>query len=115
MQAILQRRRHAEVAPTAANGPEQIGPLILAGMQCLPFGADEFDALEVVEREAVLSHQPAKTAAEGEARDSRAGNDTAGDGQAVLLCRAIELGPGDASLRARDPGLGVDIDALHRR
>ena len=109
------RRRHAEVSAAAANGPEQVGLLVLARAQDLAFGGDELDRDEIVEREAILAHQPAQPAAEGEPGDARAGNHAARDRQAVQLRLAIELAPGDAALRPHRSVLGIDVNALHRR
>ena len=99
MQLIFERSRHTEVSSSTANGPEQIGFFILACPQYLAFGGDELDGQKIVEGEAILAHQPAQAAAEGEPGDAGARNHPARDRQTVQLRLAIELGPGDATLR----------------
>ena len=59
----------------------------------------EFDSLEIVEGEAILAHQPAQPATEREPGDPRAGDHPARYRQTMQLRLAIELGPGDATLR----------------
>src|SRR5882762_2310686 len=100
MQLIFEARRHAEIAASAAYGPEQIGSLVLAGPYRVALGGDELDGHEIVEGETMLAHQPTQTAAEGEPRNSSARHHTPGDCQAVSLRLAIEFAPCDAALRA---------------
>ena len=64
-----------------------------------PVGVDELDGEQVVGGEAVLGHQPAEAAAEREAGDAGRGDRAAGDGEAVLARRGVELRPGHAALR----------------
>ena len=104
-----------EVSAAAAKGPEEIGLLLLAGPQDLAVGGDELDGPQIIERQAVLAHQPAQPAAEGEPGDARGGDHAAGDRETVQLRLAVELAPGDAALRPHRSALGIDVDALHRR
>ena len=55
---------------------------------------------QVVERQAVLRHQPAEAAAERQAGDPGAADDAAGRREPVQLRLAVELPPEDAALRA---------------
>jgi hypothetical protein len=72
MEVIFERSRHTEVSASTANGPEQIGFFVLACLHDLAFGGDEFDGSKVVEGEAVLAHQPAQPATQGEPGDAGA-------------------------------------------
>src|SRR3954454_10339803 len=93
VQLIFERCCHTEVSAATANGPEQIGFLILACPHHLALGGDELDGSKVVEGEAMLAHQPAQPATQRQPRDASALNIPALDRQAVQLCLAIELGP----------------------
>ena len=115
MKLIFEGRRHAEVSATTSNGPEQIGQFILARLQHLAFGGNKFNRPKIVECQAVLAHQPAQSTAECESRDASGRHHTARDRQAVQLRLAVELGPGDAALGPHGTGVGVDVDAFHRR
>src|SRR4051812_2816160 len=57
MEAELQSRRHAEVAASAAEAPEQLG--VLVGVVDRPVRGDDLRADEVVARQAVLRGQVA--------------------------------------------------------
>ena len=72
VQLIFERSRHTEVSAAAANGPEQIGFLILACPHHLSLGGDELDGLKVVQGEAMLAHQPAQPATQRQPGDARA-------------------------------------------
>ena len=55
---------HAEVAAAAPQRPEQVGVLVLGRPQQFAVGRHDIDGEEVVDREAVLAHQPADATAE---------------------------------------------------
>src|SRR5262245_35724792 len=110
VQLIFKARRHAEIAASAAYGPEQIGFLVLASPDRLALGGDELDGYEIIESETMLAHQPTQTAAEGEPRNSGARHYTAGDRQAVPLGLAIEFAPCDAALRPHPSVLRLDAN-----
>ena len=115
VQPVLERRGDAEVAAAAAEAPEQVRMLVGAHGQDAPVGRHELDREQVVGGEAELRHQPAETAAERQAGDSRRRDRAARDGEAVELRLAVELLPEHAALRAHRPRGGIDVDALHRR
>src|SRR5262245_59748365 len=115
MELILKGRRNAEVATSTAYGPEQIGLLVLAGPYHLAFGSHQLDGAQIVEGETIFAHQPAHPPAKSEPGYSCAGHDPTCDGQAVQLCFAVELSPGDATLGPHRTTLGVDVDPLHGR
>ena len=115
VQLQLELGDHAEVAAAAADAPEEVRVLVLAGADHAAIGGDHLGRQEVVTREAALALEPAAAAAEHQAGDPGGGEAAAGDGEAVHLRRAVELAPGETGLGAAGLGVGVDIDALHQR
>ena len=89
--------------------------MILAGGDELAVRSDEVDGEQVVDRRAVLAHQPADPAAERESGDPGVRDDAADGGEPVELRLAVELTPQHARLGARRPRCRVDADAPHRR
>ncbi len=83
MELKFEGSHHTEVASATANGPEQIGCFILACSQDLAFGGDQLDGAKIVQGEAILAHQPAQSAAEGEPSDPCARDHPARDRQTV--------------------------------
>ena len=65
----LERRHDAEVRPGAADAPEQVGVLVLAGAHQRPVGEDDVDRAEMVDGEPVLADQPADAAGGGQPAD----------------------------------------------
>ena len=110
---VLERGNDAEVAAAAAEAPEEVRVLILAGGENLAIGRHQVDRDEVVDRGPVLSHQPADTAAQGEARDAGMGDDPAHRRQSVKLRLAVELAPEHAGLGPGGARRRVDPDPLH--
>jgi hypothetical protein len=115
VQGVLQRRRDAEVAPAAADRPEQVRVLPGARADHAAVREDHVRRLQVVERQAVLRHQPAQSPAERQAGNSRAPDDAAGRREAMQLRLAVELSPQDAALGAHGARGDVHQNALHRR
>ena len=79
---------------------------------------------QVVERQAVLRHQPAEPAAERQAGNPRAPDDAAGRRESVQLRLAVEFSPEHAALSARGPrarhprecpSSATDRSSAHRR
>ncbi len=105
----------AEVAAAAAQRPEQVGVLGLAGGDGPPVGEDDVGREQVVAGEPVLPAQPADAAAEREAGDAGVGDDPARGRQPVELRLAVELAPQDAGLGADRARRRIDADPLHRR
>ena len=52
-----------KLPPPPRMAPEEVGVLLLAGGEELALGRHQVDREEVVDRRAVLSHEPADTAA----------------------------------------------------
>ena len=91
VEAVFERGHDPEVAAAAAEGPEQVGVLVVAGGQDISVGGDDLDGQEVVDGEAVLAHEPADAAAERQPGDPGGGDDPAGGGQSVDGRRPVEL------------------------
>ena len=104
----------AEVAPATPHAPEQVGVLVLARRQHLPVGGDDVDGLQLIDREAVLAHDPADPTAERQAGHAGVGDDPGRHGEPESLGLAIELAEQHAGLRPHGPLLGVDPHAFHR-
>ena len=115
MKAVLERGDDAEVPAAAADTPEEVGVLIRARGEELAVRRHQVDREEVVDRGAVLAHQPADAAAKGEAGDAGVGDDPAHRRQPVKLRLAVELAPEHAGLGPGGARRRVDPDALHRR
>src|SRR5207244_447198 len=87
----------ASPAAPAAQTPAPVLVLVRTGPEELPVGGDQLHGTEVVGSQAVLAHQPADAAAEGEARDPGRGDQPAGRRQPLLLGRGVQLAPGEAA------------------
>ena len=101
--------------PPPRTPQNRSGLSLLARGHELAVGRDEIDGEQVVDRRAVLAHQPADAAAERQAGDPGVGDDPADGRQPEELRLSVELSPQDTGLCARRPRLRVDRDALHRR
>jgi hypothetical protein len=105
----------AEVRSGAAHAPEELGLRVRARPHDVALGRHELDLEQVVDRQAVLAHEPTDSAAEREAGHARVRDGAGGDGEAVLLRRAVELAEEDARIHANLARRGVDGDTPHRR
>ena len=98
VQPELERGRDAEVPAAAAQAPQQLGILVLAGVHELSVGGDDVGGEQVVAGQADLAHQPADAAAEREPGDPRGGHEAAGDREPERLRLVIEVRPRAAAL-----------------
>ena len=105
MERVFERRRDAEIAAAAANRPEQIRVFIGARPHHTTIGHHQLGRTKVIERQSVLGHQPAETAAKRQPRNTGDPDNAAGCGQAMELGFAIEFLPQHTALRA--DGLAV--------
>src|SRR5215204_2333615 len=94
MQPEFEGGNHAEVAAPAADGPEKVRVLLLAGPQQTPVGGDHLHGEEVVGGEAVLAPQVTHAAVEREPGDAGLGDDAHRRRQTVLLRLLVELAYG---------------------
>src|SRR5207247_3728107 len=72
IQAELELGHDPEVASRSADPPEEVGVLGLACLDQLPVRRDELNTEQLVDREAVLPHQPPDAATERETRETGA-------------------------------------------
>jgi hypothetical protein len=115
MEAEGEPGRHAEVAATAAEPPQQFGRLLLVGENHVSSGRDDLGGDQVVAGEAVLRGEVADPTAERKPSDSGRPNDAAGRDQAAGLRRGVEVEPGRAALGASEPCVDIDLDLPHPR
>ena len=103
-----------EVAAAATEAPEEVRVLVGGRLHELAVCGDDVDPAQLVDRQAVLAHDPADPAAERQARDARVRDDPRRRGQAERLRLAVELAEQDARLHARGARLRVDTHALQQ-
>ncbi len=115
MQLVFEGGDDAEVAGTAADGPEEIGVLGGARVDELAVGQHDVDGQQVVDRHAEPAAEPAEAAAEREAGDAGVADRAAGCREAERLRLAVELSPTQSRFRPRGPRDGVDPETLHLR
>ena len=85
------------------------------GPKNIPFGRDDHGGQKVVGGEAVLCHQPAKTATERQPGDPSRRHGTPRDGEPMLGGSSVQLSPDDAGTDAGSGPACVDGDGLHLR
>ena len=83
VELVFETGSNPEVAAAAAKGPEEVGLFLLASPQDLAAGCDELDGPQIIERQAVLAHQPAQPAAKSEPGDARGRDHAAGHRQTM--------------------------------
>jgi hypothetical protein len=115
VQPELEGGDDAEVAAAAADRPEQVGVLPLAGPHALAVGQHQLGGEQVVDGEAAAAGQVAQAAAKGEAADAGGGDDPARGGQAELAGGPVHLPPGGAAADPDRSALRVDLDVVQRR
>ena len=81
VQAVVERGDDAEVPSGAAHAPKQIRVAVLAGGDELAVRSNEVNGEQVVDRRAVLAHQPADPTAERQAGDPGVRDDAADGGE----------------------------------
>ncbi len=114
MHAILHGRHNAEVAAAAPKRPEEVRVFRGARRSELTVGRHDVRRNQVVDREAVLAHQPAETAAERQPDDAGVRDRAAGGCESKCLRLVVQLAPEYATLsscRSRD---WIDTNTLHR-
>nr|WP_239640384.1 hypothetical protein [Halogeometricum pallidum] len=86
----LEGRDDTEVA-AAPEPPEEVGVLVLAGVDETTVGRDHVRPAEIVGGQTVSTGEPAETPAERQAGDSRRRIVSDGRGEAERLCLVVEL------------------------
>ena len=115
VQPILERRDDTEVAAAAAEGPEQLLVLPLAGGQGPAVGGDDLGREQVVAGQANAASEVADPAAEREPPNAGRGDDAASGGQSVGVGCVVECSPRRSTLSPRRPAFGINLDRLHAR
>ena len=115
VQPDIERGDDAEVPATAAQRPEQVRVLGLAGGDEAAVGEHDVRGQQIVHRQAVLAGQVAVAAAEGEASDARCRHDAGGGGEAESVRCDVHFAPCRAALDAGGARVGVHLDAVHPR
>jgi hypothetical protein len=89
--------------------------LVFGDPQHFTLGRDDVGGEQVVHREAVLAHEPADAAAEGESGDPRVTYDAAGGRQTVDLRLVVDVAPQSTTLHPGGAADGVDPHGPHSR
>ncbi len=113
IEAELEARHDAEVAAAAADGPEQVGVLLLARGDDAAVGRDDLDGDQRIDGQAVLADEPADAATERQAGHADAAGVAERRREPVRTRRGRVLARGQAGLGPRETALGVDVQALH--
>ena len=87
--------------------------LPLAGGQQPTVRRDDVDRHEGIDGQAVLAHEPADPAAEGQAADADAARIAEGGGQTMGRRGSSVVAGGQAGLRPGELSLGIDVQAAH--
>ncbi len=114
MSGELERGDDAEVAPTAAQTPEQVLVVVRRRSDDAPISSDDFGGDEVVGRQTRQPAEPAESAPQCEARHAGVTDEPSGHRQAVFLRRAVELLPRGAAATDGSAGVRVDGHRVHR-
>ena len=99
VQSKLQRRHNPKVSPAAANRPEQILILRRARRNVIALRAHYVRGNHVVATQPMLAHQPANSAAQGQAAYTRRRDHTARGRQSARFASSIKLAPRCTALR----------------
>ena len=110
-----ERGDDAEVAAAAAQRPEEIGVLRLAGGDEAAVGEHDVGLEQIVDGQPELAREVAQPAAEGDAADAGGGDDAARRGQPEGVGGVVQIAQRRAALDAGGAGLGIDADPVHRR
>ena len=115
MQLEQEAGHDAEIAAAAAQGPQQVGILLLAGGDEAAVGQHDIGLEQIVDGQAVFARQIAVAAAQRQAGNAGGRDDARRNGQPEGMGSVV-----DVALRATgaDPGgpcLGINANAFHRR
>jgi hypothetical protein len=115
MQAELERRHDAEVAPAASELPEQVGVLVLARDEEPSVRGHDVGRDEVVTRETHATREVADATAQREAANAGRRDDAARRREAEGTRRGVVVAPGGAAFRTRPAVRRIDANATHPR
>ena len=112
----LQRGDHTEVSTGAADGPEQVGVMLVVDAERRPSASDDLGGDDVVDGQAVLARQVSDAAGGGETTDAHVAVVARAHGQAVRGERLGHLAPACTRLQAHPTGRPVEhLDLVHPR
>ena len=115
VEAVFERRDHAEVAATAAERPEQVAVFMATGVNESAIGKHDVGTEQVVDGHPELAFEPSKAAAKRQAGDARVANRAARGRQSERLRLPIELGPAQSRFRAHGLCHRIDSHPFHVR
>ena len=102
-----------EISTAAAQAPEEIGVLRLAGSHDLAAGEHDIGLDEVIDGEAVLARQISHAATQRQAGDAGGGHNAEGNGEPVGMSGVVDIARRATSLDADGLARGIDAYALH--
>ena len=111
---VLHARQHAEVPPSSAEAPEEIGVLLLAGVHEPAVGSHEVHRPDVVARPPEPSRDVPEAAAQGQPGDAGGGDEPENGGQAVELRFPVHVTEEAARLRPGNAGPRVHPHPAHQ-
>ena len=113
LETKLEAGDDAEVSAAAANTPEQVGVLGVAGRQ-VAVGRDQLGPTAAGRPSGRACASASRSPAEGQTGQSGVGHRPDRNGQGEGLCGAVELAEQDTGLRPHRALLRVHPDLLHR-
>src|ERR671918_675729 len=113
MELVLEGGHNPKVSTPTAQGPEEVGVLVLTGREDLAVGRYHVSRYQVVAGQTVFPHEPADTASQREASYAGIVDRSSRCSQAVHLAFAIELTPENAALSVHPPLAWVDTNTFH--
>ena len=108
MQPELERGDDAEVAPAAADRPEQVGVPVVRRTQHPAVGGDHFGGGQVVDGQAELARQPPHAAAQRQPPDAGMADQPGRDGQPMGLGSGVQVSQQRPAADPCAPGSRVD-------
>jgi hypothetical protein len=115
MQPELELGDDPEVSGAAAQPPEQVGVLAVAGCEDVAARRDDIGRDQLIDGEPVLAHQPADAAAQRQTGEPGVRDDAGRYGQPERLRLAVELAEANPGLRPDRAAREVDSYPVHQR
>lgn len=115
MQLVLERRHHSEVAPAAAQRPEQILVFLFAGDKESAVSRHDIGREQVVACQTECPGEKPDPAAERQSGDAGGRDNPARRRQPKRVRRVIESAPGAAAFGADRSRLRIDTNTVHLR
>src|SRR5690606_21737677 len=106
---------HTKVTPATANGPEQVGLLVLAGPDEAAIRQDDVGLEQVVDREPIFAREVSRSAPQGKPAYTRCRDDTERYGQAKGMRGVIDVAGRTTPIDTYSRGSRIHVNAPHRR